>query len=237
MSMQNKQDLIPVFDIDWTLVHGINLTHSASFRYMFESVFGLKNINVRDIRPNGMTDSQIILEILKIHNLSEKLTKECLDTAIKIMGDYYLKNSQNEHIKLMPGVMNLLDTLTDAGYIMGILSGNIEVVGRRKLSGASISEYFSFGAFGDKSVSRSELVNFAERDMQEQGISAQRNQFVIIGDSMRDIECAKNSNLPSICVATGSYTMKELQDAGADLVLNTLEEVGAIMEFISRHKG
>lgn len=231
--MQNKQNIIPVFDIDWTLVHGINLTHSASFKYMFEHVFSLKNINVYDIRPHGMTDSQIILEILNIHNLAEELTKERLDTAIKLMGNYYLENSHKEHIKLMPGVMNVLDTLKDAGYLMGILSGNIEVVGRQKLLGALISEHFSFGAFGDISVSRSELVDFAEKDMQKHGIDAQKNQFVIIGDSIRDIECAMDSNIHSIGVATGSYSKEELQHAGADLVVNTLEEIDSVMEFIS----
>ncbi len=234
--MQNKQNIIPVFDIDWTLVHGINLTHSGSFKYMFEQEFGLKNINVYDIRPHGMTDSQIILEILKIHNLSEKLTKKRLDSAIKLMRNYYLENSHNEHTKLMPGVMNMLNTLKDAGYIMGILSGNIEIVGRQKLLRASISEYFSFGAFGSMSASRSELVDFAEKDMQMNGIDAQKNQFVIIGDSMRDIECAINSNIPSIGVATGSYPKEELQHAGADLVVSTLEEIDSIMEFISLYR-
>ncbi len=231
--MKNKQYTIPVFDIDWTLVHGINFTHSESFKYMFEEVFGLKNINVYDIRPHGMTDSQIILEILKIHNLSEGLTKERFETAIKQMGNYYLENSHKEHIKLMPGVMNVLNTFKDTGYVMGILSGNIEVVGRQKLSSTLISEYFSFSAFGDMSTSRSELVDFAEKDMQKHGIDAQRSQFVIIGDSMRDIECAMNSNIPSIGVATGSYPKEELKRAGADLVVNTLEEIDSIMKFIS----
>lgn len=232
----NKYYLIPLFDIDWTLVNGLNQTHSDSFKFMFEHVFKLENINVYDIRPCGMTDSQIILEILKIHNMADKFTKNRLSTAIALMGNYYLENSHKEHIKLMPGVMNVLETLKNAGYIMGILSGNIETVGRQKLSGASISEYFSFGAFGDMSVSRSELVDFAEKEMQKNAINAQKNQFVIIGDSIRDIECAKNSNIPSICVATGSYSKGELQYAGADLVVNTLEEVDSVTQFILQYR-
>ncbi len=231
--MQNTHNQIALFDIDWTLINGLNLTHSASFRFIFEHVFKLENINVYDIRPHGMTDSQIIFEILKIHNLSAMFTKNRVDTAIKLMGNYYVENSHKEQIALMPGVMNLLDTLKKDGYLMGILSGNIESVGRQKLVDASILDYFSFGAFGNMSVSRSELVGFAEKDMQKHGIEAQKDQFIIIGDSIRDIECARNSRLSSIGVATGSYSKKELQLAGAELTVNTLEDINSIRRFIS----
>jgi phosphoglycolate phosphatase-like HAD superfamily hydrolase len=170
---------------------------------MFEYVFKLKNINVYDIRPHGMTDLQIIFEILKIHNLSNKFTKKRLNAAIKLMGDYYIDNSHTEHIRLMPGVKNLLDILKNTGHLLGVLSGNIERIGKQKLLNASISEYFSFGAFGNMSVSRSKLVYFAEKDMLRHGINGRKDQFVIIGDSIRNIECAKKSKILSIGVATG----------------------------------
>jgi phosphoglycolate phosphatase len=231
--MQSKHNQIALFDIDWTLVNGLNLTHSASFRFMFEHVFELENINVYDIRPNGMTDSQIIFEILKINNLSAMFTKKRVDTAIKIMGNYYVENAYKEKITLMPGEMNLLDTLKREGYLVGVLSGNIEMVGRQKLADALISEYFSFAAFGDMSTSRSELVDFAEKDMQKQGFEAQKNQFIIIGDSIRDIECARDSKLPSIGIATGAYSKRELQLAGSSLAVDSLEEINSVMQFIS----
>ncbi|MEK7497192.1 MAG: HAD family hydrolase [Patescibacteria group bacterium] len=231
--MHNKNNLIALFDIDWTLINGLNRMHSESFRYIFKHVFRLENINVYDIRPHGMTDLQIIFEILRIHNLSALFTKKRVNMSVRLMGNYYVENSYKEQVTLMPGVIDLLNTLKKRGYLMGILSGNIERIGKQKLVDALISEYFSFGAFGDMSVSRSELVDFAEINMQKNGIKAQKNQFVIIGDSVRDIECAKNSKLPSIGVATGSYSNKEIQLAGANLAVNTLKEVNSVMRFFS----
>lgn len=231
--MQIKNRKILLFDIDWTLVHGLNLTHSASFKFMFEKVFGLKDINVYDIRPNGMTDLQIISEILRIHNLLDMFKKKQVNIAINVMGEYYVKNAHKEKITLMTGVENLLNALKRDGYLMGVLSGNIERIGIQKLEDASILEYFSFAAFGSMSTLRSELVGFAEKDMQKHGIKANKDQFIIIGDSMRDIECARDSKLPCISVATGAYSKNELQLAGSSFVVDTLEDINSVMEFIS----
>lgn len=232
LTILNNRPII-LFDIDWTLVNGINYTHSDSFKYIFDRVFGLKNINVYDIRPHGMTDLQIISEILKINNLSSEFTKSNSDLAISLMGEYYIKNSEKEFVTLMPGVINLLNTLKKYEYLMGILSGNIEKVGKQKVAAVNISHYFCFGAFGDMSVSRADLVDFAEKDMQKNGFNATKKQFIIIGDSVRDIECAKKSKLSSIGVATGSSSLENLKIAGADLVVCSLEDIDIIMELIT----
>jgi hypothetical protein len=57
---------------------------------------------------------------------------------------------------------------------------------------------------------------------------------VLIGDTPNDIEAAATAGARSVAVATGSFTMQQLIEAGADVVLADLTDadllVGALNE-------
>ena len=61
---------IPLFDIDGTLFKTANPVHKNAFAYAFNKVYGV-DAKQTEIRPEGMVDNQIIIEVLKLHGLSE----------------------------------------------------------------------------------------------------------------------------------------------------------------------
>ena len=57
--------------------------------------------------------------------------------------------------------------------------------------------------------------------------------MVIIGDSVRDVECGKEFNALTIAVATGFHTREQLLAAGPDYLFDSLEDYRRVLEVIT----
>jgi len=58
--------------------------------------------------------------------------------------------------------------------------------------------------------------------------------IVVIGDSIRDVECGKEFNAITIAVATGQHTPDQLIELKPDLLVKSLAEIKAIIEVIGQ---
>lgn len=225
--------LVPLFDIDWTLLAGKNQAHLDAFINMFTTVFNEPTAAISDIVPHGMIDSQIIVEVMKAHGWLEADIREKLPEAFDTINLYYAEHTDPKYIEKLPGVDLLLVELKKHDVMMGLLSGNIESMAWNKMEMARIKEYFSFGAFGDMAVRRSDLVGVAQIQIKEKfGLDIPTNQFVIIGDSPLDVVTAKTAGTKCIAVATGSSNMEKLREENPELVVANLLEIDKIVEYI-----
>ena len=88
-----------------------------------------------------------------------------------------------------------------------------EPVARRKLACAGIGHYFAAGqgGFGSDSEDRGELPAVARA----RAGGWPRERTVVIGDTPRDIACARADGVRVIAVATGPYSAEALADADA----------------------
>ena len=85
--------------------------------------------------------------------------------------------------------------------------------------------WFTFGAYASAGVDRPEIVRQAvERGEAMLGDDVPNTQIYVIGDTPLDISAAHAVGCTAIAVATGHYDAAALRDAGADHVLETLEE-------------
>ncbi len=108
---------------------------------------------------------------------------------------------------------------------MGLLTGNLEQGARIKLGVFGLNEYFPTGAFGSDHEDRNKLLPIAvERFNILSGSQFDYTDCVIIGDTPRDVACAKPYNAVCIAVATGPYGAGSLVDAGADVVVEDLSD-------------
>jgi phosphoglycolate phosphatase-like HAD superfamily hydrolase len=57
---------------------------------------------------------------------------------------------------------------------------------------------------------------------------------VIVGDTPRDVECARAHGCVSFAVATGKYGVDDLRAAGADSVVPDLSDPGPLLALIDR---
>jgi phosphoglycolate phosphatase-like HAD superfamily hydrolase len=129
----------------------------------------------------------------------------------------------------VPDALAALATRPDV-YRLALVTGNLEPVARRKLASAGIGGYFPAGqgGFGSDAEDRGELPAVARA----RAGGWPRERTVVIGDTPRDIACARVDGVRVVAVATGPYSAEALADAdavvdGARAVLPVLDDWAA----------
>jgi phosphoglycolate phosphatase-like HAD superfamily hydrolase len=113
---------------------------------------------------------------------------------------------------------------------LGLLTGNYEPVARLKLRRAGIGKWFGAGqgAFGSDAEDRAALPMLARRRAGSRGVPYPRARTIVIGDTPRDIACARADEVRCMAVCTGPYGPSEL--TGADAVALDAFELHAQLE-------
>ena len=112
----------------------------------------------------------------------------------------------------MPELLAALAERTDE-FRLSLVTGNLEPIARRKLARAGIGGYFEpgQGGFGSDHLDREELPPIARARAGDWP----RERTVVIGDTPRDIACARADGVRVAAVATGPFAIEELADADA----------------------
>lgn len=224
---------IPLFDIDGTLIEMSDNFNDLAYSSAFKKVYG-KNASKDDTGTiRGRIQNQIFMEIMLYHGVSEETIVNKLDEATKVMSEEFLKAAKNFKFKLLPGVLELLETLKKERTHMGILTGNNKEVTEFKLKVAGISKFVDFAAYGDEAFQRFDLVQVAkERAEKIIGRKILNEEFAIIGDTPNDINTGKKTGIKVIAVASGNYSAEQLAEHKPDLLIKTLEEKEMILSFL-----
>jgi len=232
---------ILLWDIDGTLIHSLRIGAYKEYTIpVLEEVFGTSG-RLANMRVSGMTDLQIIAEALRdegfshhdireqIHHLSEKLTAE----ARKITGN------GEPFFEVLPGVKETLEVLSNhPRYRSALVTGNIEPMAQLKMELVGLDQFFTLpGAFGDESHQRRDLPERAAKRINTfLQTDLQPKQFIVIGDTPNDIDCAHHFGARAVAVGTGRFYSRDellackpdawLQDlSDPELVLTTLAEL------------
>jgi len=133
-----------------------------------------------------------------------------------------------------PGVPHLLERLSrEDGVILGLLTGNIQEGARLKLEPHSLNQYFPLGAYGDDSEDRNQLLPVAVRRLSEvMGLSVDYKDCIVIGDTPKDVTAAHIHGADCIAVATGPYSVEDLKETNAGLVVPDLSDTVRILRWI-----
>ncbi|MEQ1841016.1 MAG: HAD hydrolase-like protein, partial [Verrucomicrobiales bacterium] len=93
-----------------------------------------------------------------------------------------------------------------------------------------LDHHFTHGAFGCDHYDRNQLGPIArERALQACGRDFPPERIVVIGDTPKDIACARALGARVIAVATGAATRKELEAAGPDAILDDLSDTEGVL--------
>lgn len=218
-----------LFDIDGTiLVTGG--AGGAAWQRAFMELHGVE-ANVAEHTDAGMTDPEIAAIVFREVIGREGSPEE---RARAIAG--YLRHlpdtvAESEGYRLMPGIEELLDRLIDGGVLLGLVTGNVEAAAHIKLARARLNRFFSFGGYGSDSPDRTEVTKAAlgRADLVSGGalrLAAPSTEDVScfsVGDTPRDVGAGHGAGIRVVGVATGSYSVGELSEAGADWALETVE--------------
>lgn len=211
-----------LFDIDGTLIDS-GEAGTRSLNLAFEELFSIPDA-FKGISMAGKTDIQIIKEALRRHGLDSE------NGNIEVLCRNYIRHLkgqiENPKRHLKPFIRETLTFLSKRKDLtIGLLTGNIREGAMIKLNPFDISHYFSLGAFGDDHEDRNRLLPVAvERFRKVHKKEIDYRDCIVIGDTPRDVECAKIHGAVAVAVATGPYQYETLLATEADMVLKDMSE-------------
>jgi phosphoglycolate phosphatase len=208
-----------LFDIDGTLLRGATDAHRDALHAALREVHGVDADDAPlSISPAGRTDPEIARAILLAAGVSAERIDERADRVREACCRSYAKLCTDDlSHTVLPGVPELLDAVSPH-HSLALVTGNYEPVARLKLDRAGLGRYFhrGQGGFGSDSEDRAALPAIARRRAGTRGKPYPRSETVVIGDTPRDIACARADGVRCIALSTGPFEEQEL--AGADAV-------------------
>ncbi len=205
-----------VFDIDGTLLNAYGGAHYNAFHSALEKHFGL-TCKIDGVQLHGNTDIGILRAVLQREGVADEVFDAKRSVALAEMCAEVERNKHQVRSELCPGISELVRALHKSGKYLGIATGNLETIAWIKVEAAGLRDYFSFGAFSDGHESRTDIFHDALQQVhQRHGVGT---RVCFVGDTPFDVEAAKALGVPVIAVATGIYTVEQLQKTGPELLL------------------
>jgi phosphoglycolate phosphatase len=214
---------ILLFDIDGTLVY-TGGAGAVAWRRAFEELHGIP-ADIGQFTDAGMTDPDVGAKTFEAvigrapshHELALVVQRrlEHLPEAI----------AESKGYKVLPGVPERLRQLSREGHLLGLITGNGDGAAFIKLARGDLMRWFTFGAYASAGVDRAGIVRRAvERGEAMLGADVPNADIYVIGDTPLDIKAAHAVGCTAVAIATGHFDAAALEEAGADHVLETLEE-------------
>ncbi len=217
-----------LFDIDGTLTR----SGGAGGRAM-GAALGVRPRAAEELRKmklDGMTDPLIMRLLLAAEGdhaipMTERMAAvgaAQIDSLLEIYLEALARECTAGSYTQLPGVAALLARLAGRPEVLlGLCTGNLERGAKLKLTAAGLWGTFRFGGYGSDAELRADIVRAAWTRAQALGAT----EALVIGDTPRDVLAAHEAGLPACGVATGRWTVHDLAEHGANLVLESFAEV------------
>lgn len=221
------------WDIDDTLIQG----NGASEHILRQTLERLYGVPTQSIDLTGKTDLQIIralyptLSTLPDVTATSAYVQTYLDTLAQ-HAPFLL-----EHATVQVGVLAVLAALAPVA-LQSVVTGNVQPIAAYKLALFDLSTWFDLavGGYGSDHADRTALVPIAlQRVAERYGTQFTGQDVVVIGDTPADVACGQAAGARTVAVATGSWSVAALRDAGADVVLSNLADTALVIEAILAH--
>lgn len=210
-----------LFDIDGTLIR----TGGAGVRAFARAAADLHGLpgGTAHMVFHGRTDTSLVREYLRHHGLEETRAEmgRFLEAYLGL-----LRGMLAEHAgETCPGVWEFIEgcRALERPPLMGLLTGNVRRGAELKLRAHGMWEVFETGGYGEDHEDRDGVAAAAlRRVVEHRGRSIRPEDLLVVGDTPRDIQCARAIGAKVLAVATGAFGVEELAAHGPDWVARNL---------------
>ncbi len=228
-----------LFDIDGTI---LNLKLGLAYNIFVDTINEVYNIGINQSNLptfHGKTDLQILADIELSFDLAPAFLTAGATNLWGLLFEKFKLVITQENIELLPGILELINILSSHDeYALGLVTGNFKQNAYLKLQANSLDRFFPFGGFGCDNPNRNQLPKLALERARDLGLIAadvSEKNAIIIGDTLHDINCGKDNNIPVLAVATGTVKRHVLQELHPDYLLDDLRDVRAVFSLIDNH--
>jgi phosphoglycolate phosphatase len=221
--MASEPYRILLFDIDGTLV-STGGAGAVAWKRAFDDLYGIP-ADIGEFTDAGMTDPDVGAKTFAAVMHREPTPHELAQLVQRRLEYLPEAVAESKGYRVLPGVPERLRQLSRDGHLLGIITGNGDGAAHIKLARGDLNRWFTFGAYASAGLKRADIVRRAvERGEAMLGRDVPNTAIYVVGDTPLDIEAAHAAGCSAIAVATGRYDAAALRNAGAEHVLETLEE-------------
>ena len=217
--MKTRFELI-IFDWDGTLSDSVGLITDLMIQsFLLHNVTPPSKMEVADILGIKLSEAFKILSKEKDQNASELIMNSYID----------LYNQSSNKVKLFDGVELGIKELHRYGYKIAIATGGGRNYLDSCLAQTSIKEYLSVTKTSDDCFSKPHP-QMCNEIMNELIIEPEKS--IVVGDSIHDLQMAKNAGISSLAVTYGAHKQDSLSVYDA---LDFMDDANMIFDWIRRH--
>lgn len=209
-----------LFDLDGTLTNpkeGI----TRSVQYALRS-FGIEEENLDKLEP--YIGPPLYAGFMENHGF----TREDAETAVWKYREYFEKQGIWEN-KRYDGILELLKELKEQGKILVMATSKPENFAKMIAEHFGMEPYFTVIAGSMYEGGRTDKAEVIQYALDLAGITDLRD-VVMVGDRKHDIEGAKTCGVDSVGVLYGFGNREELERAGADWIVETVDELRELLK-------
>jgi phosphoglycolate phosphatase len=214
---------ILLFDIDGTLV-STGGAGAVAWKQAFDELYGIP-ADIGEFTDAGMTDPDVGAKTFEAVMHRQATPHELTQLVQRRLEHLPEAVARSEGYRVLPGVPERLRQLSRDGHLLGIITGNGDGAAHIKLARGDLNRWFTFGAYASAGLDRAGIVRQAvQRGEAMLGRDVPNTEIYVIGDTPLDVQAAHAAGCTAIAVATGHFDAAALREAGADRVVETMEE-------------
>ncbi|MFC9328617.1 HAD family hydrolase [Kitasatospora sp. NPDC057015] len=230
-----------LWDVDRTLLY-VGDTDRAVYREAFRDVVGREATKLPE-RGTGRTMPLAVRELLTANDVDQHDIEPLAERIVGLLPTLLAERSEQLHTtgQLMPGAVAALGAVhAHPALIPTVVTGNLQQSAAIKLGAFGLERYvdLSVGGYASDDPYRPALVGIAQRRAADRYDAAfDPANTVIIGDSLEDVRTGAEGGAMVIAIASGTTSGQQLAAAGADRVLDDLQDLGALLEAVTELTG
>lgn len=208
-----------VFDMDGTLIDSQHLI-VASMTRSFESN-GFAAPDPAAVRAGVGLPLEVIIASL----LPDLSPEQCVRLAQDYRGEVHAAQDRGErHEPLMPGAREVVERLDAAGYLIALATGKGSRGARHALEVHGLIDRFVSIQTSDTAPGKPHPGMIIQA-MNEAGVEA--SATIMVGDTVYDLETARNASVASVAVTWGYHDRKDLMLYGPGAVIDHFDQLDA----------
>ncbi|MER6847706.1 haloacid dehalogenase-like hydrolase [Streptomyces flaveolus] len=233
-----KRTILVLWDIDRTLLYTGDIDRRV-YKETFTSVVGHPPTAL-PARGTGVTMPLAVRELLRANQVPEQVVETFAARIVDELPERLAGHRElliNDGV-IMPGAVNALAAVQQAEHLIPtVVTGNLRGSAETKLSELGLIGYLdtTIGGYASDDPHRPALVHIAQdRAAAKYGGPFNRDNTVIVGDSLEDVRTGLEGGARVIAVASGTTTEQQLRAAGAQHVLADLTSATTLLRLIDQ---
>ena len=151
------------------------------------------------------------------------MTREEAEAMVPLYREYFSVNGWKEN-SVYEGITEVLKNLKDAGKTLIVATSKPEIFARKIMEYFKLDQYFNYiggSSMDGKISSKDQVINYVLDTIGRD----HREEMIMVGDREHDVIGAQKNDLPCLGVLYGYGDRSELEQAGAAMICETVQEI------------